>query len=131
MTYVLDTNILVSLLRYKNPPNTELFNQGAAISIITYAELLVGAQKSLHPTKNLQLIQSMLQDLDIATLPLTEGIAQVYANLRVSLEKKGRRIEDLDLLIAATAISHHLTLVTANIKHFSFLPNLKFKTNID
>ncbi|OGV97373.1 hypothetical protein A2W24_06620 [Microgenomates group bacterium RBG_16_45_19] len=129
MKYLLNTNVLVNLLRGNSSPDPLIFPAGAAISIITYAELLAGAHKSLNPPKNLKLIESLIQDLVLQVLPLDQNVIATYAPLRVELEKQGQRLEDFDLLIAATAITHHLILVTANTKHFSIITQLRLKTS--
>jgi predicted nucleic acid-binding protein len=125
MKYLLDTNILVNLLRGQSTPDLKYFKSGCAISIITFAELLYGALKSQKPSVNSQLIHSLIDDLNLMLLDLDTTVITQYAPLRVTLEQKGFRLEDFDLLIAATALSHNLTLVTANTKHFLHIPKLK------
>ena len=49
----------------------------------------------------------------------------VFARTRVELRRAGRLIPDLDLLIAATAIHHDLTLLTRNVRHFGRIPELQ------
>ncbi len=44
--------------------------------------------------------------------------------MRATLEKAGKRVPDLDLLIAATAQTHHLIVATVNVRHFSLTPDL-------
>jgi tRNA(fMet)-specific endonuclease VapC len=51
----------------------------------------------------------------------------VYAKERCRLERIGRRVDDFDLLIGATAIHHGLTLVTNNTKHFQRLNGIKLE----
>ena len=52
---------------------------------------------------------------------------EVFADIKAKIFDKGIRIEDMDLLIAATAIYNELTLVTNNTKHFENVPNLKIE----
>ncbi|MEA2511263.1 MAG: hypothetical protein QOJ59_750, partial [Thermomicrobiales bacterium] len=47
------------------------------------------------------------------------------ARIRSFLRSQGRLIPDIDLQIAATAVSLDLTLVTRNLRHFSRIPGLK------
>ena len=49
---------------------------------------------------------------------------EIFGEIKSDLEKKDNRIEDMDILIAATALSYNLTLVTNNIKHFSNIDDL-------
>jgi predicted nucleic acid-binding protein len=57
----------------------------------------------------------------ISTIP----IAERFAWLRSALRRQGMLIPDMDLLIAATALEHDLTLVTRNLSHFSRIPELR------
>ena len=50
---------------------------------------------------------------------------QQFAQIRGELRRTGRIISDLDILIAATAINHNLTVVTRNIKDYQRIPHLK------
>ena len=59
-------------------------------------------------------------------LPITDAIEQ-YARLRVNLERKGENIDDFDLLIAATAQTSGLTLVTHNLRHFERIGGLRIE----
>ena len=47
-----------------------------------------------------------------------------YGKIRSALEVKGSRLDDMDILIAATALERNLTLITANERHFSRIPDL-------
>jgi predicted nucleic acid-binding protein len=48
-----------------------------------------------------------------------------FAFIRGELRANGQLIGDADLLIAATALEHDLTLVTQNLHHFNRIPGLK------
>ncbi len=48
-----------------------------------------------------------------------------FGVIRGELQRRGEAIGDPDLLIAATALDHDLTLLTRNRKHFTRIPNLK------
>ena len=67
----------------------------------------------------------MLADLKIEIQPLEENVLDRYGQLKVNLEKKGRRLDEFDLLIASTALSFGLILVTRNVRHFARVPRLK------
>jgi tRNA(fMet)-specific endonuclease VapC len=58
-------------------------------------------------------------------LPLTEYSVEISAGIYVALRKSGKPIDDIDLLIAGTAISNDLVLVTHNLSHFERIPELK------
>ena len=125
MKYLLDTNVLVDHLRGKKAIASDYLEAGSVVSVITQAELFYGAYKSKRPKHNLGKIKQMFADLKIEIQPLGEDVLDRYGRLKVKLEKKGRRLDEFDLLIAATALSLGLTLVTRNIKHFSRIPRLK------
>ena len=48
-----------------------------------------------------------------------------YGTIRAALEKRGERLDDMDILIAATAVQESITLLTENKKHFARIPHLK------
>lgn len=60
-----------------------------------------------------------------STIPVSEAIIDVYAKTRATLELQGIRIDDIDLLIASTAIYHDLIIVTHNVKHFERIPGVR------
>lgn len=99
MKYLLDTDVIIDHLRKKKAILEQMLDS-ATISIITLGELIYGAYKSVHPQKSL-------------------------LTLREDLETKGERLDDFDLLIAATAIVSRLVLVTRNRKHFEGIPSLQ------
>ena len=49
---------------------------------------------------------------------------ECFGKLKAQLQKSGKVIDDMDLLIASTAISRNMILVTHNTKHFIEIPNL-------
>lgn len=126
MKYLLDTSAIVNHLRGKKSLEASILEKGCAISIITQAELFYGAYKSDQPQKSLVKVRQMLEELMIEVLPLDEKILEIYGKAKAELEKKGKRLDEFDLLIAATAMSLNLTLVTNNIKHFQRIPGLNF-----
>ena len=104
--------------------DTDVIKKGAAISIISVAELLYGAYKSANPKKNLQNIDELL-GLGIEIKNLNVEVIDVWARLKADLERGGERLDEFDLLIGASAKVNELTLVTRNIKHFKRIPGLK------
>ena len=125
MKYLLDTDVLVNHLRGKESLSSEILMHGAAISIITLAELLYGVYKSDNPSQSLRKLE---EDLDLLELPvenLNEVIVAEFGKIKTDLEIKGSRLEDFDLLIAACAITKGMTLVTRNVKHFQRISGLK------
>jgi tRNA(fMet)-specific endonuclease VapC len=126
--YLLDTNVIIELIRKgHHAEQIEQLGKGAVvISVITYHELYVGIEKS--PSKNLALkktniLENILKHIEI--LQFQEQEAIIGARIRAKLESAGKMIGANDLLIAASALAHNLTLVTNNTKEFQRVPGLK------
>ena len=65
----------------------------------------------------------------ITILGLDEEICQRFGGLRGSLRREGKVVGDFDLLIAATALRHNLTLLSNNVRHFENIPSLRMETS--
>lgn len=124
--YLLDTNIVIFTIKRKPESLLPKFNQHAnqlAISVITLAELIFGAEKSINVNKNLAIVNDFVSRL--AVLPYDEQSAFHYGDIRASLEKKGKVIGDNDLHIAAHARSKGLIVVTNNTREFKRVEGLR------
>jgi tRNA(fMet)-specific endonuclease VapC len=102
------------------------FNANAsrmAISAITLAELLHGAEKSSRVSENLAAVEDFCSRL--AVLPYGPKAAQHYGVIRAALEKIGQPIGVNDMHIAAHARSEGLVLVTNNMGEFARVPALE------
>ena len=129
MTYMLDTNICIYIMK-KKPESVlrrfwEKADEGICISSITLAELEYGMQHSLEPARNEQALIRFLAPIGI--LPFTAAAATKYGELRAHLQKRGLLIGPLDMLIAGHALAEGLTLVTNNVREFKRVPNLKIE----
>ena len=124
---MLDTNICIYIIKQKPPDVIERFYQTEisqiGISSITLSELFYGVSKSSKPEQNQIALTQFMAPLYI--LSYDDEAAQYYGLLRAYLEKQGRPIGSLDMLIAAHALSTNCVLVTNNEKEFSRVPNLK------
>ncbi|HEY7031290.1 MAG TPA: type II toxin-antitoxin system VapC family toxin [Thermomicrobiales bacterium] len=100
-----------------------LGSYGASVSIAAVGEVFEGAFGTFDPQKTLQIFREYLADFVV--LPLTDPIMETFARIRSFLRAQGLLIPDIDLQIAATAITLDLTLVTRNLRHFSRVPGLK------
>lgn len=96
---------------------------GLSVSTISVGEVLEGAFHGNDPPK--RIAETRAFRTGFQTLPVTEDIATEFANCRAQLRRQGNLIPDLDLLIAATAIAHDLTLLTRNRRHFERVPGLR------
>lgn len=129
MKFLLDTNICIYIIKQKPPEVLPKFNAyqvgDIGISSITVAELEFGVQKSQFPEKNKQALAQFL--LPLTTVDFDTSAANVYGEIRSTLEKQGTPIGSLDTLIAAHALSLQITLITNNVKEFSRVPDLKLE----
>ena len=129
MKYLLDSDVIINHFRLKARLQETIVKSGASISIITHAELMYEAYKSIYKQKSLEILNEFLQSFHIEIIPLNEEIIVTYADIKTSLEEKGQKLDEFDLLIAATAKISQLTLVTHNLKHFSRVPQLEIFKN--
>ena len=97
----------------------------AALSVITYGELLFGAAKSAQRAAALDQLRELMHWLP--ALPLPETAVEAYGATRYELASKGEMIGNNDLWIAAHAIASGLTLVTNNEKEFRRVRGLKIQ----
>ena len=128
MAYLIDTDTIIFALRNDKSVLAkfdENQNIPISISMITYAELVFGAKRSQNEQKNMMKVNRIRDIYPIEEL--SEGVMEVFAGVKAKMFNKGMKIEDMDLLIAATAIYNDLTLVTNNTKHFENIPDLKIE----
>lgn len=124
--FLLDTNIVIYVIKRRPIEVMETFNQNAtrmAISSITLAELIHGAEKSSKSSQNYAVIEDFCSRLEV--LPYTAKAAAHYGNIRAALEKTGQPIGINDLHIAAHARSEGLVLITNNTREFERVPALQ------
>ena len=128
LRYLLDTNIVIYVLKRRPVEVLAKFNAHAsrmAISSITLAELLHGAEKSSRVSDNLLVIEDFCARLEV--LPYGAKAAQHYGAIRAHVEKLGRPIGVNDLHIAGHARSEGLVLVTNNLSEFERVPALELE----
>lgn len=125
--YLLDTNICIYIRQERPEPVLRRFRRlrpgEAALSVITYGELIYGAAKSLQREAALERLRELLHWLP--ALPLPESAAEAYGTTRADLAAKGEMIGNNDLWIAAHALAAGMTLVTNNEKEFRRVRGLK------
>lgn len=118
--YIADTTVLVDYLRNNESARDFLERERPAISSVSRAELIHGAQDKPGLRKAMALCES-LEELSFTEVSTKEALRW--------LEKYhlSHGLFFLDALIASTAIEHNLILVTHNVKHFSFIPGLSVR----
>ncbi len=125
--FLLDTNICIYIRRKKPEEVLRRFRtlkQGEAVlSVITFGELVYGAEKSAQRAAALETLRELGQMIPVLSLP--ETAADAYGTIRAELERKGQMIGNNDLWIAAHAKAAGLTLVTNNEREFRRVRGLK------
>ena len=132
LRYLLDTHIVIYVLKRRPVEVLSTFNANAnrmAISAITLAELMHGAEKSSRVSENLAAIEDFCSRLQV--LPYGPKAAQHYGAIRAALEKLGQPIGVNDMHIAAHARSEGLVLVTNNMGEFARVPALEAENWVD
>ena len=126
MSYLLDTNIVSDLMRHPSGQVAARIRQvGQTIvftSVLVIAEIRFGLAK--RPSRSLE-SQFNAIVTKLHTLELASSADEHYALLRCHLERKGNPIGNIDMLIAAHALSLDFVLVTANEREFSRVSGLK------
>jgi len=125
MSFLIDTNIIIySIKSDKTVQNNFIKNENIpkSISVITYGELLFGAKKSLNIEKNLAVVYRIKELFPI--INIDKAIIETFSDLKTKSQKTGNIIDDFDLLIASTALTMNLTLVTKNEKHLKKINGL-------
>ncbi len=127
MTYLLDTNACIGILNGTVPALvTRLAQQDVRqvrLCAVVKAELLHGARKSARVGENLTLLARFFTPF--ASLPFDDRAADHYGQIRADLERAGTPIGAHDLLIAAIARAHDVTLITHNLREFTRVVGLR------
>jgi tRNA(fMet)-specific endonuclease VapC len=126
MSYLLDADWTIQALAGRVPAVSELDRlAGAAIAIcwVTAAEVYEGAFKSANPQAHLRQMRQFLSQFRV--LNLDDAVAERFAELRADLRRRGEMIPDLDLFVAATALTYDLTVLTFNRRHYERISGLK------
>lgn len=115
---MIDTNIVIFYLKGKfnlEQKFDNLSEDDCFISEVTLAELKFGVEKSERPEKNRIVLDNFLTGVQI--LPIFNSL-DLFAKEKARLQREGTPLDDFDILIAVTAITHNLKMVTNNTKHF-------------
>ena len=129
MRYMLDTNICIYVIKHKPEKVLRklqtIHPEDVCISSVTYAELVCGVEKSAAVEKNRLALSMLLANMEI--LDFDVEAADCYGKIRADLEKKGRPIGPLDMMIAGHGQSLGYTVVTNNVKEFSGVSALRIE----
>ncbi len=126
MKCLLDTNVCINYMRGKNKLLLQRFATHVPADIVlcsvVVAELRYGAEASGNALKEHAKVDAFAAPY--RSVPFDEVAARVFGEIRHALLSTGRVIGAYDLMIAATALVHNLTLVTHNTNEFSRVPGL-------
>ena len=129
MTYVLDTNVVSEVMK-RTPAVVrrlaEIDRVEVAIPQPVIAEICFGIER-LPPSKWRSELHARFDLIcaEVRRAEWTDSVSAAYGRIKAMLEKRGQRIEDFDAAIAAHALGHDATLVTANVDHMKRIPGLR------
>ena len=129
MIYLLDTDVVISLLRGNRrvaDAIDEAGIQNCRISEITRAELLYGVELSRRKGRksDAMMVDRLLDTFEVVPVG---GSLSLYASIKADLVCSGTPIEDFDLLIGCTALVNCFVLVAGNIAHMSRIKGLSLE----
>jgi hypothetical protein len=126
LSYLVDTNILSELCRREPNPGVSAWfagrpSAGLYISVLSLGEIRRGIESLLHGDRRSRLVDWLEVELPAffreRVLPVDERVADRWGRL---VSQIGRPVPAIDSLLAATALHHDLTLVTRNVRDFSY-----------
>lgn len=127
MSYLLDTNICIALLKNKDKTLVDKIKsqnpRDFYLCSVVKGELLFGARKSSKVNDNLETLKIFFDQFE--SFAFDDTGAEFYGLNRAALEKGGTPIGANDLLIASIAQAHHLTVLTRNRREFFRVPALQ------
>lgn len=130
--FLLDTNVLSEIIRKR--PSASVVDRLRALppqalftSSICLMELRFGAARVPHGAALWERIRREVLPL-VTILPVGEAVAQRAGETLAALESRGALIGVEDLLIASTALTHGLAVVTRNVKHLSRVAGLEVES---
>lgn len=132
LTFLVDSDWIIDALAGRTSAVevlAALRDDGLALSTVTIGEVLDGGYGAEDPEATFPVHRYFLDGFFI--LEVTDPVADTFARLRATLRKQGNLIPDLDLLIAATALVHDLSLLTRNERHFARVPGLRLRRSIE
>lgn len=127
--YLFDTDTLSQLL--KRSPAPPLLARLSAVppeqqftTAITVGEMVYGAHRS---PKREYLLRQLRERVwpQVRILPFDRAAAETYGALRARLERAGTPLAEPDMRIAAIALTHDLTVITGNTRHFRRVGDLR------
>ena len=124
MSFLIDTDICSAYLKNDRRVigKVMLHFGGLSVSVVTAGELLAWALRAKAPAKRLQKVQGFLNGVNIIIVDL--AVARKFGEIRAASLDRGQNPGQMDLLNAATALVHNMTMVTHNVADYSLIPGL-------
>jgi tRNA(fMet)-specific endonuclease VapC len=128
LKYVLDTNTVSAVMRSDPRVLARLKHTNRRDVVVpqpVLAEIAYGIAR-LPKSKRTQLLEERFELIGdtFERIEWTDAVSDAFGGIKAGLERKGLRIEDFDVAIAAHALASRSTLVTSNVKHFTAVPQL-------
>ena len=128
-----DTSFLVDLLRESarglrgaaTAALDDIEGEAVRVGVHVVCELLAGAERSQRPSLERQRVARLCSSLEVVYPD--EQFPKVYARILASLQRSGRQIATMDLLIATAALVDEAALVTRNVRDFRRVPGLEIR----
>jgi tRNA(fMet)-specific endonuclease VapC len=124
MSFLLDTDICSARLRSNPRLHSRFIQYGGQLhaSTITLGELFTWAKRANAPSQRLLGVFDLCTEVRI--INVDQAVAERFGHIRAALFDAGLPAPEMDLMIAATALEHGLTLVTHNTKDYANVPGL-------
>lgn len=124
MSFLLDTDICSAYMKGNGLVQNRFIQYGGRlhISVATLGELHTWTLRAKASPRRIQGLRDLLRD--VVVLDATPAVALEFGKTEAMLLDRGLAVSEFDLLIAATALAHGLTLVTHNIRDFQPVPGL-------
>jgi predicted nucleic acid-binding protein len=126
VSFLLDTNILSAHLRRPAGLAHRFFQHSGRLytSGVSLAELYDWLNGRSDPEPLRASLQRLLT-YEVSVIPFDADCAEEFGRVRADLRRQGISVDDMDLLIGATALVYDLTVVTHNTRHFQHIPGLR------
>jgi len=122
---LLDTSVLIDAERAGRTLDRVPDEEQRLISVVTASELLHGVHRAVEDgvrVRRQAFVERLLSAFEV--VPITLDVARVHAEIRARLQAAGEVIGAHDLWIAATALTHDLSVATTNASEFERVPGL-------